>query len=138
MEVSQPALPRSHPHYKIPLKLKSVHMRSKPAHLAKISVHFANISPSYDENCEYEHSQASQSGQAGLNIVHNVPVRQLFTNFIKENNYLKKIQRTLKVIVYNVNDCRISSIYSMISNSRYPLISAAHLDIHRKVRTVLQ
>ena len=83
--MSQPALPRSHLHYKIPLKLKSVHLRSKPTHLAEISVHFANISPSQDKNWEYEHSQASQSGQAGLNIVHNVPACQLFTIFINEN-----------------------------------------------------
>ena len=132
MEVSQPALPRSHLYYKIPLKLKSVHVRSKPAHLADITVHLANISPSQDENCEYEHSQASQSGQAGLNIVHNVPVGQLFTNFINENNYLKKIQGALKVIVYNANDCRISFNNRMIVNSRCPLISAAPLDTHTK------
>ena len=88
MEVSQPALPRSNLHRKIPLKLKSVDMRSKPVHLAEISVHFANISRSQDENCEYEHSQASKPGQAELNIVYNVPVRQLLTNFNNENNHL--------------------------------------------------
>ena len=138
MEVSQPALPRSHLYYKIPLKLKSVHVRSKPAHLADITVHLANISPSQDENCEYEHSQASQFGQTGLNIVHNVPLRQLLTNFITENNHLKKMQRALKVIVYNLNDYRISSNNRMISNRRCPLINAAPLGIHSKVSTTLQ
>ena len=138
MEVSQPALPRCHLHYKIPLKLKSVHMRSKPAYLAEISVHFANISPSQDENFEYEHSQASPPGQVGLNTVGNVPVRQLFTKFINENNHLKKIQRALKVIVYNVNEYRISSNNRMISNRRCPLINAAPLGIHSKVSTTLQ
>ena len=80
--MSQPALPRSHLHYKIPLKSKSVHLRS---HLAEMLVHFADMSPSQNENCEYEHSQESQSGQAGLNIVHNITLCQLFTNFINEN-----------------------------------------------------
>ena len=138
MKVSQPALSRSYLHYKIPVKLKSVHLRNKPAHLAEISVHFASISPSQDENCEYEHSQARQSSQARLNIVHNVPVRQLFTNFINESNHLKKIQQILKVILHNVNDYHISSNNGMISNRRCPLISAAPLDIHSKVRATLQ
>ena len=138
MEASQPALPRSHLHYKIPLILKPVHMRSKPAHLAEISVHFANISPSQDENFQYEHSQASQPYQAGLNIVHNVPARQLFTIFINENNHLKKIQRALKVIVYNVNDYRISSNNRMISIRRFSLINAAPLGIHSKASTTHQ
>ena len=137
MEVIQPALPRSHLHYKIPLKLKSVHMRSEPAYLAEILVHFANISPSQDENCEYEHSQASQFGQTGLNIVHNVPLRQLLTNFITENNHLKKMQRKLKVIVYNLSDYRICSNNRMISNRHCPLIRAAPLDIHSKVSIAL-
>ena len=138
MEVSQPALPRSHLHYKISLILKSVHMRSKPAHLAEISVHFANILSSQDENFRYEHSQASQPDQVGLNIVHNIPVPQLFTNFINEKNHLKKIQRALKIIVYNVNDDRISSNTRMISIPCLPLINAAILGIHSKASIALQ
>ena len=50
------------PPYKILVKLESVHMRSKPAHFAKISIDFAYISPRWDENFAYEHSQASHPG----------------------------------------------------------------------------
>ena len=74
----------------------------------------------------------------GLNIVHNIPVPQLFANFINEKNHLKKIQRALKIIVYNVNDDRISSNTRMISIPCLPLINAAILGIHSKASIALQ
>ena len=37
-------------------------MRSEPAHLGRISLYFAGISPRWDENFPYEHTQVGKPG----------------------------------------------------------------------------
>ena len=40
-------------------------MRSEPARLGAISLDFARIPPSWDENFSYEHMQVGQPGKVG-------------------------------------------------------------------------
>ena len=42
-----------------------LHMRSEPARLGEISLHFAEIPPRRDENFPYQHAQVGQPGEAG-------------------------------------------------------------------------